>query len=385
MNTTTLTAPEPELAQLWARAIGSDSARSEWLRLRRVGLTATDMKVIGRSRESTVRSHLRKKASGEDGTFKGNRATEWGNYRESAIIAEYEGAGFHRCGLLIPHPENPRHLSTPDIAGVSLEAEIEIVEVKTSEKDLHPSGPDFAATRYLEQMLWQAWTTGAARVILHVEQHDGDFTRWNLRPGEGWEFSNGTTLAEFGPRIIATHTYTFEMADYAAEIAELVQRADAALAILDEELVGFEASGPETFTEGEARQYGVEGRRYAAAIAAEKAAKIEKAEAQAEVIALAVEQNRRAFSERFDGVKITYAPEQVVAGAELVDLDAAKAADAALWAQVEQANENANAARLALAAVADQWAAHCEAFKKPGEPTTAAAKVTFTPPRGGTK
>lgn len=367
-------APDPELAGLWARAIASDADRPHWLGVRRTRLTGTDMGVVNRGRKQTRAEHFRKKAAGENANIGHQKAVEWGNYREEVLIGAFAGEGWHRCGLLIADPENGRLTSTPDIAGVSFSGDLEIREVKTSEKDLDPAGPDFKATRYMEQILGQLMTTRAERVILTVEQHDGDWTRWGDRPGPGWEFDNGTVLADYGPAIVAVHEWVFERSELVDEIEALRARSVAALAELDAALVGFVEDGPEEFDPVQQREIGVEARRYADGVAAEKHGKAEKAAAQSDLLGML--DGRKAFSERFDGIKVTFSPATVSDDSEDVDEDAAREASPEVW-------ERLQGARAALTAAEDQWVATLSEHMKtvPGKPVP--AKVTVTPPRNG--
>lgn len=395
-NATVFTAPDPDLADLWGRAIASDTDREAWLGKRRTGLTGTDMKVVSRSRPQTVREHLRKKVSETDAEFRGNRNTEWGHYREDVIVSELDGSEYHRCGLLLQSTINPRYLVTPDLVGVDFGGELEVIEVKTAEKkDLNPAGPDFAGTRYFEQILWEMIVTGAARVLLLVEEHDGDWSRWNDRPQGGRSYQDGMTLTDYGPGIVARHQYTFERAELGDEIAAMLTKAEQGLVILDEELTGFVAAGPEEFTVEQQRVYGAEARKYADGAAAEKAGKAKKEAARDELLALGagwdapelaevdrgaeVElMGRRAFSERFDNVKVTYSPSEPGAEIEVDDVEAAKAADPKAWERVEQA-------KAALTAAVDQWDAVQAKHKKKKTGAASAAKVTVTAPKGATK
>ena len=370
----TFTAPEPGLQELWGRALCSDHDRGAWLEHRRTGVTATDAKVAGRSRETTIRTHLRKKASGTDAEFRGNKATEWGNYREAQIINDLDGTEFVRCGLLIHAVGNKRKLATPDLAGVNFLGEVELGEVKTSEKDLNPAGPDFAETRYLEQILWQLIVTGAERVRLIVDQHDGDWSRWASKPSREWSYPDGTTLADYGPKVIAQHWYVFDRVDYAAEIVALEAKVDRALVILEEELAGFVEEGPETFTVIERLEIGAEARRYVLAGQRAKAQAEVGKEAKAALFELV--KTRKAFSDRFDNVKVTYSPAATSPGPQVADVDAAKLAQPEAWERLQSAIATATAAQ-------DQWDAVLAEHMVGGPAVSSDTKITFTAPRGG--
>lgn len=393
-------APDPDLAELWAAAIASDSHRELWLSKRRTGLTGTDAKVIDRSRPQTVRDHLRKKAEGTDATFSGNRATEWGNYRESVIIEEMEGTGFYRCGLLIQHPTCEYAIVTPDLVGVSFLGEVEGIEVKTSEgKDLDPDGPDFAGTRYLSQILWQIYVCGFARVRLIVEVHDGDWSRWNDRPQGGRDYQEGFTLTDYGPGVVSRHEYVFERTEYQAQIDALAAKARDAYAIFQEELTGVRESGPEEFTTVQALEYGAAARRYSAGMDKEKAGKEQKETAKAELLALALgadqvdaegnmpeePEARRGFSERFDGVLVTFTPAEPGKEGTVPDVEAAKAAEPEAWARVVKAQEELDAAmvkpKAALTAARDQWEAVQAKHTKKTKGAASKPDVRVTPPR----
>lgn len=379
-------APEPELSALWGRAIASDEDRMHWKGQRRTRITGTDACVIGRSRPQTVREHMRKKATGEDNAFSGNKATEWGNYREACMIDALAGSGWHRFGLLVTHPENDRVTATPDLVSVNFDGEIELLEMKTSAKLLEPGSAAFKATRYLEQILQQLLVTGAARVRLRVEQHDDDWSRWGDRPNRtDWAFADGSTLDDYGPRVVDVHDYVFERIDYAAELEELMRKNVAALVILDEELTGFVADGPEEFDPVQQREIGVEARRYADGMAAEKHGKAEKTAAQSELLDML--KDRKAFSERFDNIKVTYAPAAEGELRDVADIDAAKAANPEIWARVEAAEAALEAAaagpRAALTAARDQWASVLTEHRKTERAAASPAKVTITPPKKG--
>ncbi|WP_300733742.1 hypothetical protein [Pseudomonas sp.] len=386
-------APEPELAELWSRAIASDADRAHWLEQRRTRVTGTDAPLLARSRAQTIREHMRKKASGTESEFSGNRATEWGNYREAYAIRTLLGSGWHQCGLLIGAAVNDRITATPDLVAVNFAGEVELMERKTSAKDLNPAGKDFKATRYFEQILQQLLATGAERVRLVVEQHNDDWSRWKNRPGPGWEFDGGLELADFGPEVVATHEYVFERSDLTAELETLYEQNLAGLIVLDEELAGFIADGPETFSDVQRRVYGAQARKYADAHVAEKKAKEAKESARDELLALAAGWDaeelaevdragddlptlapRRAFSDSFDNIKVTFAAPSAGVESEVPDVEAAMKAAPELAARVVQA-------KAALTAAMDQWEAEQAKHTKKVMGSGSVAKVTVTPPK----
>lgn len=198
------------LADLEARAGASDKNREAWLAERRSGVTATEIRDLYLG-AITVQDLVDLKLGRKTDTFAGNRYTDWGNAREPIIAGELAGEGFVAESRVFHHPENSRHLASPDGIRVTWEEEIEISEIKTAAYDLPPGSPALAKKGYVPQMQWLMHVTGGVRGRLAVEERI-EMPDRTFEPG---------TL----------HRHWIERDD--ALIARLINIADAFLAELD--------------------------------------------------------------------------------------------------------------------------------------------------------
>lgn len=168
--------------------------RQPWLDFRRPGITATMIRDWGSG--SKRRKIIEEKVSGNFEDLSGNPYVNHGNIREPAIQAwvEAQGWGITGCDAVFAHPENPRHLASPD--GVTLDpfsrqietgSEARLLEIKTSKHDLHPGridaarvlvsitpGSEFDKANYYTQMQWQMYVMNAATTLFVWEQRSDE-------------------------------------------------------------------------------------------------------------------------------------------------------------------------------------------------------------------
>jgi hypothetical protein len=214
--------------------------RAGWLDARRGGITATDV----RDWRSKRRAIITNKVSGES-EFSGSRYFDHGTYREPHI-AEWAQAtyGVVSTGGLYAHPDNPRHLASPDgyLAGYSLEYEpgdeAVTVEVKTSSKDLTPGpvdvagfltsvtpGSHFDKSGYMRQIQWQMYVMNAARCLFI------------------WEPFEAIADPETGHFTVTGPPQVVLIPRDQAMIDTLVRDADEALAVIDAARAGLTLDG----------------------------------------------------------------------------------------------------------------------------------------------
>ena len=227
MSVSGLTDAAPRLVA--TRATDGDET---YFAARRGGITATEVRdwVVPSKR----RAILTQKVTGEYDTGR-NRYFAHGAFREP-FIAEWAAAthGVVPSSVLYAHPDNPRHLCTPDgyLAGFTLGyepgADAVTVEVKTSTKNLLPGRLDddrvlvevdesshFARMLYMRQVQWQMYVMNAAKCLFIWEP----FTA-KVDPESGYFTVTGPPEWCFIPRDQGM-------------IDALVVEADAALALID--------------------------------------------------------------------------------------------------------------------------------------------------------
>lgn len=182
MSTATINAPTP---------VADSSDRPAWLAKRRGGVTATDIAKVGANGggPATLRSILKDKR-GEAKEWAGNASTRHGSAREPEIAKWVESQsrrGVFGSGALIPsqglfaHPENERHLATPDGRSEDWEFFRELVEIKTTVDDWKT-----IPRSYLRQVWWQQYVLGADRTLVVWEQRDENFQPMDLEPRWQW-------------------------------------------------------------------------------------------------------------------------------------------------------------------------------------------------------
>ncbi|QNL30261.1 exonuclease [Microbacterium phage ClearAsMud] len=213
----------------------AQSRTPEWYERRRGGITGTEIRDWP---EPAKRRKITKaKVTGDD-DMGDNRHFRHGRLREPQI-AEWAVATFGVVpeDRLHAHPENPRHLATPDgyLAAFSAEAyqpgaNAIIVEIKTTSKDLTPGKIDpttqylvsidpsghFAKMRYIRQIMWE----------MHVMNAEACMFIWEPFDNTKTDPDTGTFVVTGPPQ------YCFIRRDDAM-IAALIEEADAALAHID--------------------------------------------------------------------------------------------------------------------------------------------------------
>gem|GEM_PF-870917 len=327
------------LEALEGRFGASDADREQWLAERRGGLTATEIKELWMAspgqRVLAMRELVEKKLGRKTDSFSGNKYTAWGKEREP-IIAELVRAryGIEPESRLVRAAQNPRHLASPDGIGVGFGGELMIAEIKTSGKNIAPGSPEFEATGYLVQMVWQMYVVGAEKCLFAYERRLG--TGVDADP-----FYPGETGFEW-----------FDRLDHVGLLQELLAIADEFLALLD-------AAADEPFAEAAIDEEldtlavnVLRGREL------EAQAKALKEPAWKELQHL-LDKRGVPFSQESMLARITYTP-GVPETFTVVDEDAAAEADPALWDEVLQAAQESER----IAGVMARWAEHKKAFTR---------------------
>ncbi|MDQ7877329.1 YqaJ viral recombinase family protein [Microbacterium sp. QXD-8] len=206
------------LVDLEARAGASDTDRPAWLAERRGGCTATevrDLYIRAKSKAKLIATKTEQEAEKDLGAF--IPRIRYGKEREPVIAEMLRGEGFVPESRVFHHPENTRHLASPDGIRVDFDENLEVLEIKTDEHGMKPGktadrdSEAFRASGYRIQVNWVMYVLGARRCRIAIEEcvrlADGTF-----EPGE-------------------VHRYWIERDDDL--IAELVTIADEFLAELD--------------------------------------------------------------------------------------------------------------------------------------------------------
>ncbi len=169
--------PRAPRASHLARIVADSTDRVGWLRARSRGITATDAARL--SSLHAVRSAALEKINGTG--FAGNAFTDHGRTREPAI-ADWvmKNHGIRPSTALFHATADRRHLATPDGIAVRNDGDIELAEIKTTNK----SWKSIPRT-YLRQIWWQQYVLGAERTLLVWEQHK-DFVLINPEPLCRW-------------------------------------------------------------------------------------------------------------------------------------------------------------------------------------------------------
>lgn len=190
MTTPTMTALVPIEGPSYDKT--RPETKQAWLDFRRPGLTATMIRDWGTA--SKRRKILEEKATGEFEDLSHLPYVNHGNLREP-MIAEWVQAkfGISPCEATYAHPENDRHLASPD--GVSRDPfngsllvgtpDAILAEIKTSKHDLWPGavdeagilieiaeGSQFERSNYYTQMQWQMYVMNSPMTLFVYEQHD---------------------------------------------------------------------------------------------------------------------------------------------------------------------------------------------------------------------
>jgi hypothetical protein len=176
---------------LFDRVLADSRNRDDW-KAKRVGrIGASD--AAGFAKVESAPLYLKAKLHN---TFDGNAYTVHGNGREARMLEHF---AIPQNTLLFHHPENVRHVATPD--GLwTIDGEIFLAQCKTS---LHPAPRwDKIPARYKRQMWWEQYVMGAVRTVLVWEQHY-DFRPVDMEPKLVWferddaEISKLITIANF--------------------------------------------------------------------------------------------------------------------------------------------------------------------------------------------
>lgn len=317
------------LTDLLARAGASDTDRAAWLAERAQGVTATEIRdlVKGKLRQGDL---IALKLGRKVDSFTGNQFTDWGNEREVVIAAGLRGMGIEPESRVFHGERNSRHLASPDGIGVEFDGAIVVSEIKTSGKDIRRGTPAYEATGYELQMQHAMGVTGADRCLFAFEERltvDGRFV-----PGQ--------LYTEWVPRdeaIIAELSTAAD--DFLAELDR--QREDGA-PVIDEELDTHAVNYLRAIDE-EKRWTALKQESFRAVVAAER-------------------------SQESPLARVTFTPAKAgeVVEVEEIDYEAAKAAGAELFEQLQTAQR--------------AWDEHLRAFisTKPvqGKGRAASARIT---------
>lgn len=331
----------PVLIDLFARAGASDTDRPAWLRQRRGGVTATEIRDlwIGAISEQRLIDQKLERIL-ESGDLNRVPVIGWGNAREVAIGEVMRGEGFEPESRVFHHPDNSRHLASPDSIAVTWDEDLWVGEYKTAEGDLPPGSPELAKKGYEIQVQWVMYVIGANRCRFVVEERIDD--------GRG-----------FMPGDLFRHW----IARDDELIAQLIERADRFLAELDRQAL---EGAPEVDEEIDTHAF-----NYHRGLTAEKEGRELKETAYSALL-------KAKKSQRSENYQVTYSPGKPGAVTTVPETDFEKAKRArggkALFAALQEAQD---AVRDAQAA----WDAHCERFTKPVEVVGkgSGARVTVTP------
>ncbi|WP_243064367.1 YqaJ viral recombinase family protein [Humibacter sp. RRB41] len=147
------------------RILAHASDRVAWLRARSRGITATDVAKL--STPASILAAARQKVHGTG--FTGNVYTEHGKAREPQIAAWVKGEyGIDPSDALFHAVRDHRHLATPDGLALRADGQLELAEIKTTNKPWRS-----IPRHYLRQVWWQQYVLGAERTLFVWELHDG--------------------------------------------------------------------------------------------------------------------------------------------------------------------------------------------------------------------
>jgi hypothetical protein len=318
----------PVLTSLELRAGASDQDVAAWLAERATGVTATEVRDLYLGGEA-VKLRLINQKLGRVDAFSGqNKYTAWGKKREPVIASWVQQRfGIAPESRVIKASDHPQKLASPDGVGIDFADHLVVSEIKTSKDDIAPGTEHFEKKGYLAQMVWVMRVTGARRCLYVWEQHDSD---WQDRGGQFEE------PAPLNPEP------TYQWFDYDEKLAATLEAI--AIDFLDA-LEQARADGPDVLDEV-LDTHAVNVLRFR-----EDEVSAKKAKEQAWAALLAALDGGEAFSQRSDLAQITYTPGGEETASEVPDVQAAKDADPALFAEVE--------------ALSKRWNEHQAKFKKP--------------------
>lgn len=146
------------------RIVTDGNNRTEWLRARARGITATDVAKLSTPR--SIESAAYEKLHGS--SFGGNAYTRHGTAREPVIaawvLAEH---GIAPSRALFHAESDLRHLATPDGLALREDSTVELAEIKTTNKEWRT-----IPRSYLRQVWWQQYVLGAERTLMVWERHE---------------------------------------------------------------------------------------------------------------------------------------------------------------------------------------------------------------------
>lgn len=147
----------------------ADKATDEpaWFDGHEDGVSATEVATLVRGGAGAWAA-LRAQKSGVRSTFT-NAAMQYGTEREP-VIAEFAQMSFGLipCTLLVAREDQPLYRASPD--AISPDG-TEVGEYKTTKHDW--DSLDDVPPRYIDQMFWQMFVTGARKARLVFEPHEG--------------------------------------------------------------------------------------------------------------------------------------------------------------------------------------------------------------------
>jgi hypothetical protein len=320
VTTSTLTA----LDVLEERAGASDQDRDAWLAERRQGVTATEIRDLYLKKIS-ARELIDRKLGRipEIGDLSYVPVIGWGKHREPIIAAIIqERYGLRPETRVFRATDNPRYLASPDGVGANFDDELIVAEIKTAGHDVSIGTTAYADKGYQIQQLWVMRVTGARRSLYAWEER-----------------------LEVAPNTFEAGELRFGWVEYDEKlVAKLERVADRFLADLDKAAAGpYEA--PEIDDELDTLAV-----NYLRFLGEETAATEAKKNAWAGILA-------KAKSQTGQTARVTFTPASTVeSDVESIDYDAARAADAALFEQMNEINQ--------------RWSDHCEQFKTTATVTT---------------
>lgn len=124
----------------------------QWHQARRECVTATDVARLAGG-GAVVWAQLRQEKQ-QGPKFRGNRYTQHGQEREPVIAERYTGDGWVHNTHLFHSPAGDVYAATPDLINEAGEA---VADIKTAKRKDDWEQPQ----RYIDQVLWQMFVTGA--------------------------------------------------------------------------------------------------------------------------------------------------------------------------------------------------------------------------------
>lgn len=147
-----------------SRVVADGTDRVAWLRARTRGITASDVAKLSTPR--SIDTVAWEKLHGS--SFSGNAYTRHGNEREPEIAAWVLQEHRISPSQALFHAElDRRHLATPDGVAERASGQLELAEIKTTNKEWRS-----IPRSYLRQVWWQQYVLGAERTLMVWERHE---------------------------------------------------------------------------------------------------------------------------------------------------------------------------------------------------------------------